>query len=151
MDPLILIVLVVGLGGLLLLNWRTRKKQQEQLSLRARLEIGQQVQTIGGVIGTITAIEDDRITIESTPGAEIVFLKQALARLIEDDAAPETDEDDPDLDQDQPAGVETTTDQGEPTEQGRSAVVHSPEVPDETGTSVSPDSGDDETPSSTQN
>jgi len=129
MDPIIIMILVVGLGGLLFMNWRTRKKQQEQLSFRDHLELGQQVQTIGGVFGTITAIEQDRVTIESTPGTEIVFLKQALARLVVDE--PETDEDYPDAatDEDFPEGAEPDA---------------------ETTTSVSPDPGDD-APRSTQN
>jgi len=149
MDPFLLMILVVGLGGLLLLNWRTRKKQQEQLSFRDRLQVGQQVQTIGLVIGTITALDGDHVTIETTPGTEIVFHKQAMARLLDDETAPETDEDYPDGAVDQDAG--TTPDHSAETDRGEDAVALSPEVPSETHTGVSPDSGDDDAPRSTQN
>lgn len=149
MDPFLLMILVVGLGGLLVLNWRTRKKQQEQLSFRDRLQIGQQVQTIGLVIGTIIALDGDHVTIETTPGTQIVFHKQAMARLLDDESAPESDEDYPDGAVDEDA--ETTADHGAETERVEDAVARSPEVPSETHTSVSPDSGDDDTPRSTQN
>ncbi|WP_022916224.1 preprotein translocase subunit YajC [Ruania albidiflava] len=149
MDPFLLMILVVGLGGLLLLNWRTRKKQQEQLSFRDRLQIGQRVQTIGLVIGTITALDGDHVTIETTPGTEIVFHKHAMARLIDDPSAPETDADYPDSATDEDA--ETTTEHGADTEVAEDAVARSPEVPEEASTSVSPDSGDDDSPRSTQN
>ncbi len=151
MDPFILIVLVVGLGGLLLLNWRTRKKQQEQLSFRDRLVVGQRVQTVGGVIGTVTAFEGDYVTIESTPGTEIVFLRKALAALVDDLAGPDSDEDYPEDTESDPADAETTIDPGEETEQGSAAVVRSPEVPEGTRSGASPDSGEDDTPRSTQN
>lgn len=91
MDPMILIVLVVGFGALLLLNRRTKKKQQEQVAFRDRLEPGQQVQTIGGLIGTVTSVEDDRVTLETVPGTELVFLKAALAKLIEPEADAQED------------------------------------------------------------
>ena len=96
MDPMFLIILVVGLGALLFMNWRTRKKQQEQLSFRDQLQPGQQVQTIGGLVGTVVAVEDDRVILASTPGTEVVFVKQALARLIEDPVVDLDDEDEAD-------------------------------------------------------
>src|SRR5699024_9544410 len=75
--------LVVVFGGLLLMTRRTKKKQQEQVAFRERLESGDQVQTIGGLIGTVIDVEDDRVTLETTPGTQVVFLKVALAKLIE--------------------------------------------------------------------
>lgn len=140
MDPSFIIILVVGLGALLFMNWRTRKKQQEQLSFRDRLEVGQEVQTIGGLIGTITAVEDDRITLSTTPGTEVVFVKMALAKLI--DPPVEELDDDAELEADDEAGESAAADEG----------VESPEVPDEElSATSSPDAGDDETPRSNQN
>lgn len=97
MDPMILIVLVVGFGALFLINRRSKKKQQDQVAFRDRLEFGQEVQTIGGLIGTVTSVEDDRVTLETTPGTEVVFLKVALAKLIEPGVVEDTEESDEEL------------------------------------------------------
>ena len=142
MDPSFIIILVVGLGALLFMNWRTRKKQQEQLSFRDRLEIGQEVQTIGGLIGTITAVEDDRVTLETAPGTEVVFVKMALAKLID----PPVEEP---LDETEPAADDADAEQ---VEAGAGETVDSPEVPDEElSATTSPDAGEDENPRSNQN
>ena len=140
MDPTFILILVVGLGALLFMNWRTRKKQQEQLSFRDRLEIGQEVQTIGGLIGTITAVEDDRITLETAPGTEVVFVKMALAKLIEPPVEELDDEDE----------VEESSEADELTD--GADVVQSPEVADQQlSATSSPDAGDDEAPGRNQN
>ncbi|WP_147917368.1 preprotein translocase subunit YajC [Ruania zhangjianzhongii] len=142
MDPTFIIILVVGLGALLFMNWRTRKKQQEQLSFRDRLEIGQEVQTIGGLIGTITAVEDDRITLETAPGTEVVFVKMALAKLVD----PPVEEFDDETE------LEGSDEASEPAEAVEADVVESPEVPDEQlSAATSPDAGDDDTPRRNQN
>ncbi|UFU04764.1 preprotein translocase subunit YajC [Ruania halotolerans] len=96
MDPTFLIILVVGLGALLFLNWRTRKQQQAKLSFRDDLTEGQQVQTIGGLIGTVVAVEGETVTLESGPGTQLKFVKAALARLIEDEDAVDDDGEDED-------------------------------------------------------
>lgn len=140
MDPTFIIILVVGLGALLFMNWRTKKKQQEQLSFRDQLEIGQEVQTIGGLIGTITAVEDDRVTLETAPGTEVVFVKMALAKLI-DPPVEELDDE---------GELEEGAEAGELTE--GADVVQSPEVADEQlSATSSPETGDDETSGRNQN
>lgn len=146
MDPTFIIILVVGLGALLFMNWRTRKRQQEQLSFRDRLEIGQEVQTIGGLIGTITAVEDDRVTLETAPGTEVVFVKMALAKLIE----PPVDELD---DEDEESGDDAVLEGSDaPADDVEADVVDSPDVPEEQlSVTASPDAGDDEAPRGNQN
>ncbi|UFU01574.1 preprotein translocase subunit YajC [Ruania suaedae] len=91
MDPTFLIILVVGLGALLFLNWRSRKQQQQRLSFRDDLQVGQEVQTIGGLIGTVVHVEGDVVTLESAPGTHVRFVKAALAKLIEPEVTDETE------------------------------------------------------------
>ncbi|QOR69079.1 preprotein translocase subunit YajC [Ruania alkalisoli] len=81
MDPAFLAIVVVGLGALLFMNWRMRRKQQDQLSFRDHLEEGQEVQTIGGLIGTVVDVDGDVITLETSPGTQVRFIKAALAKL----------------------------------------------------------------------
>lgn len=91
-DPAFLIIIVVGLGALLFMNWRMRRKQQDQLSFRDHLEEGQEVQTIGGLIGTVVDVYGDVVTLETSPGNEVRFIKAALAKLRDADEPADDDE-----------------------------------------------------------
>ncbi|SEE05460.1 preprotein translocase subunit YajC [Ruania alba] len=110
MDPTFLIILVVGLGALLFLNWRTRKQQQAKLSFRDHLTEGQEVQTIGGLIGTVVAIDGDVVTLESGPGTQLKFIKAALARLIEDDASDDAEQTDDAVEPEDEGSAPSSTD-----------------------------------------
>jgi preprotein translocase subunit YajC len=82
-DPTFLVIIVVALGAMWLLQSRQRKMQREQLSFRDNLQPGQEVMTSSGMYGTVVAVEDDVITIESTPGNETRWIKAAIAKLVE--------------------------------------------------------------------
>lgn len=56
-----------------------KKKDQEILDMRNKLEVGDHVVTIGGIIGRIVAVRDDQVTLET--GADRVkmyFAKWAV-------------------------------------------------------------------------
>ena len=63
--------------------YRPQKKQEKKdAAMRAALEIGDQVTTIGGVIGRVVAIKDDTFVLET--GADrikIRFLKTAISAV----------------------------------------------------------------------
>jgi preprotein translocase subunit YajC len=82
-DPTFLVIIVVALGAMWLLQSRQRKMQREQLSFRDNLQPGQEVMTSSGMYGTVVAVEDDVITIESTPGNQTRWIKAAIAKLVE--------------------------------------------------------------------
>ena len=73
--PLILIVVVMYF-----LMIRPQKKQeQEAQKMRDNLAVGDEITTIGGIIGEIVSIKDETITIEtSKAGTKIRFLKSAI-------------------------------------------------------------------------
>jgi preprotein translocase subunit YajC len=63
---------------------RQRRKQAELLQ---SLEVGDEVQTVGGMFGTIRSLDDDRVLVEIAPGVEVSFLRGAIARkLVFDDS-----------------------------------------------------------------
>lgn len=79
------------------MSTRSRKKQQEAMSFRDNLQIGQEVMTGSGLFGTVVAVEDDVITLESTPGSQTRWLKAAIAKLVDppvDEVYEDEDEDD---------------------------------------------------------
>jgi preprotein translocase subunit YajC len=104
-SPILLIVLGVAIVGLFWMNSRAKKQQQQKLSFRDSLAPGQEVQTIGGLVGTVTHIEGDLITIATTPGTELRFVRAAIAKLVEPTEAVD-DFDDEDTDEDGTAASE---------------------------------------------
>ncbi len=92
MDYSFLIILALAFGAMWLMTNRTRKQQRQAADFRANLEVGQEVMTGSGLFGTVVDIEDDIITLESTPGNESRWLRAAIAKLVEPPV--EEDEDD---------------------------------------------------------
>ncbi|MBO9569686.1 MAG: preprotein translocase subunit YajC [Cellulomonas iranensis] len=98
MDYSFVILLVVAFGGLLFMSNRSRKQQREAQDFRANLVIGDEVMTGSGLFGTVTAIEDDVITLESTPGTRTRWLRAAIARKVEPPVVAEDVDDEADDD-----------------------------------------------------
>ncbi|MCK8815968.1 preprotein translocase subunit YajC [Natroniella sulfidigena] len=59
-----------------------KKKQQEHQEMLSDLEVGDQVITIGGIKGSITAIGDEEdLKLKIAPDIEIEVTKRAIGRL----------------------------------------------------------------------
>lgn len=63
--------------------YRPQKKQEKKdAAMRSSLEIGDQVTTIGGVIGRVVAIKDDSFVLETGAGrVKIRFTKNAISSV----------------------------------------------------------------------
>jgi preprotein translocase subunit YajC len=55
------------------------KKRREQLTQSRNFEVGDEIQTIGGLIATVVAINDDKIAVRTDSGVELSFIKRAIA------------------------------------------------------------------------
>ncbi|MBQ8174776.1 MAG: preprotein translocase subunit YajC [Clostridia bacterium] len=56
-----------------------RKQEKDAAAMRNALEVGDEITTIGGIIGEIVSMKDETITIEtSKAGTKIRFLKSAV-------------------------------------------------------------------------
>ncbi|GIG38198.1 preprotein translocase subunit YajC [Cellulomonas pakistanensis] len=94
MDFTFLIILAIGAAALFLMSSRQRKMQREQLSFRDNLQPGQRVMTGSGMYGYVVVVEGDEVTLEDIPGgSQTVWIKAAIARLVE---PPVVDEDETD-------------------------------------------------------
>lgn len=91
MDLPFLIILVLAFGALWFMSSRTRKQQREAADFRANLAIGDEVMTGSGLFGTVTAVDGDVVTLESTPGNETRWLRAAIARRVDPPAVEEPD------------------------------------------------------------
>ena len=59
---------------------RSQKKQEKKVNdMRNNLQVGDEITTIGGIIGKIVSIKDETIVIETTrDGTKIRFLRSAV-------------------------------------------------------------------------
>jgi preprotein translocase subunit YajC len=76
--PLIAIVVLMYF----LLIRPQNKRRREAQEMQSHLNHGDQVQTVGGLFGTVTAVDDDAVTIEAAPGVELRYARGAIARVV---------------------------------------------------------------------
>jgi preprotein translocase subunit YajC len=91
-----LIGFLLVMGGIFyfLLIRPQQRRAKQQRALIDSVDIGDEVMTIGGVFGTVQAIDDEAITLEVADGVDIRFVKSAIARkLVYDDNSYDEDED----------------------------------------------------------
>ena len=92
MDALILFPLMFVVMWLLFVRPQQRRVRAQQ-ALLAQLQAGDEVVTSSGLIGTITAVGDDEVVVELSPGVQVRLLRGAVAqRLSPDDYEDDEDE-----------------------------------------------------------
>lgn len=69
---------------------KTRARQQ--MELMRSLAVGDEVETIGGIIGTVRRADDEFIWLEIAPGTEVKVSRGAVRRKLVEETADETDE-----------------------------------------------------------
>src|SRR5919109_2183840 len=57
-----------------------QKRARQQRELVGSLAVGDEVVTIGGMFGTIQAMDEESVTLDVGSGTRVRFLKQAVAR-----------------------------------------------------------------------
>ena len=74
---LMIVVLFVGMYFLMI---RPQKKQEKQVNdMRNNLQVGDEITTIGGIVGKIVSIKEETITIETSHDrTKIRFLRSAV-------------------------------------------------------------------------
>ena len=79
---LIFLVLLLGLFYLLLIRPQKRRLRQHE-DLVSSLAPGDEIVTIGGIIGYVKGLEDEYINVEISDGCVIRVVKQAIGRKVE--------------------------------------------------------------------
>lgn len=81
-SPLIMIVVMVLFMWLFI--YRPQKKQQQkETEMRNSLEIGDEVTTIGGIIGRVIAIKEDTFVMETGSDRTKIRFRRAAIQSIE--------------------------------------------------------------------
>ena len=86
--PVLLVVMVAVFYFVMI---RPQKKQEKQIAeMRDSLAVGDEVVTIGGIIGTVLIIKDDKIMIETgNDRTKLTILRSSVKTVLKDeDEAP---------------------------------------------------------------
>ena len=76
---LVSLVLMVAVFYFLLIRPQQRRARSQR-ELVSELGVGDDVVTVGGMFGTIRAVDDESVTVEVASGTEIRMLKSAILR-----------------------------------------------------------------------
>lgn len=105
---LLLIVALVVVFYFFVMRPRSQRQRQQREQVRSA-EVGDEIQTIGGLVGTIVAEDGDRVTVSTGNGTELVFLRAAIGRKITAPAGDRADAPDTEAAPDGDAGASGTT------------------------------------------
>jgi preprotein translocase subunit YajC len=111
-SAILIVILVIAAAGYFFFIRPQQQKQRAARAEKSNVDVGDEILTVGGIVGRVVDVSGDRITIvsgeegdEAAPGSEptrLIVVKQAVARKIEPaEAAMEDEEDDePEYDED---------------------------------------------------
>ena len=84
MDYIGTILMVVLLVGVFYMMYRSNKKQErETAEMRNNLEIGDEITTIGGIIGEIVRIKEETVTIETGKDRTKIRILRSAVRSVD--------------------------------------------------------------------
>jgi preprotein translocase subunit YajC len=92
-----MIVLLFGVMYFMMIRPQQRRRREAE-QLQSSLGPGDEVVTIGGMHGTVTAVDNDVVTLEIAPAVEVRYARPAIAKVISQ--APVAEPDDVDLEAD---------------------------------------------------
>lgn len=83
MDIAMTVIMVVAIGAMFFFMWRSNKKQEKQTKdMLSNLQVGDEITTIGGIIGKIISIKEETCVIETSRDCtKIRILKSAVSRV----------------------------------------------------------------------
>lgn len=78
------IIMIVLLVGVFFLMYRSNKKQEKETAdMRNSLEVGDEITTIGGIIGEIVRIKEETVTIETGKDRTKIRILRSAVRSVD--------------------------------------------------------------------
>ena len=81
--------LLIFMAAIVVFMWfmsrRNKKQQQAQGDFRRTLDVGHRVMTVGGMIGTVTGVRGDVLTLMSPSGDESAYIRRAIKSEVSDE------------------------------------------------------------------
>jgi len=81
------LILIVGAVYFLMIRPQSKRRRESQ-QMQSRLGPGDEIVTIGGLYGTVTAADDEAVSLEISPGVTARYARGAVARVISSASAP---------------------------------------------------------------
>ena len=77
------IIMIVAFIAIFFFSTRSQRKQEKEIAvMRNNLQVGDEITTIGGIIGKVVSIKEETCVIEtSRDGTKIRILKTAVSRV----------------------------------------------------------------------
>jgi preprotein translocase subunit YajC len=101
--PLLLLVGLFALMYFMVIRPQSQRRKQMQ-QMQHAVTVGSSVLTIGGLYGTVVAVDDESVTLEVAPGITNRYSRGAIGKILTpDEAAPaqtDVDEFEDDVDED---------------------------------------------------
>jgi preprotein translocase subunit YajC len=82
---LFIVVLFVALYMVMIRPQRNRQRQAMQK--QSRVVPGQRIRTTAGIYGTVTAVLDDDVEVEVSPGVKLRMMRRAIMDVLPDEVA----------------------------------------------------------------
>lgn len=134
-------IFIIAIFGLLMffMSRQNKKQRQAATDMRAGVEVGTKIVTNAGIYGEVVDIDGDVITLETTPGTELMTARNFIAAITE----PPFEVAEEDVEEDEDAGLDITVPDDASALTGRETDGDVATASDgETGPSSAP-SGDD--------
>ncbi|ADL45835.1 preprotein translocase, YajC subunit [Micromonospora sp. L5] len=87
LTPILMIALLFVVMYFMMIRPQ-QKRRREAEQMQSALAPGDEVVTIGGLHGTVTAVEDETVLLEVAPGVQTRYARPAVARVIKRAEAP---------------------------------------------------------------
>jgi len=90
-GAILLIGLVLMMVVFIFVQSRSQKRQQrERQALLDQLTKNKKVMTVGGIVGTVTAVRDNEVVlkVDETTNTKMTFLKSAIQQVIKEGESP---------------------------------------------------------------
>ena len=130
----IIIWILVFFGIFYFLAIRPQRRQKQQHSeMVSMLKKGDEVVTIGGMFGTITAIGDDWVELEVAKRTKVRYLKRAISSITSIDEYDEEEEEDEYIeaaDEDVTEDADEEYVEADEAEEGEETADEDPDAPD---------------------
>jgi preprotein translocase subunit YajC len=78
-----LLPFIVLIGAMFLMTRSAKKKQRQAADMRESMHPGTGVRTIGGMYATVKEIRDDTVLLETSPGVQALFAKNAVGAVLD--------------------------------------------------------------------
>jgi preprotein translocase subunit YajC len=82
-NPTFLVIIIVMFGAMYAMTRSAKKKQQQAVEMRNKMEPGSGIRTIGGMYALVKSVEEETVELEVAPGVHAIYAKNAIAVVMD--------------------------------------------------------------------